>query len=208
MGEFPIQKLLQDLSLNDLLWDFDAVSFYPSAMSDEKSIYPRIETDYAFKPDLNDQLVENFNNQTFTRGSAILKTKYYDTKNLIVQHVPVKERKKKVEIIRMRNGYIINTITSIDVREVVKLGGKVIEICEGVIYHKKFEVSPFKKVIDKLFELRQKYKDEDKDVMLLLVKLIMSSIDGEQVHKDIEESYQCESEVWMMTEYDERVLDY
>ena len=44
LGEFPIHKLIQELSLNDLLWDFDAVSLYPSAMSDSKSIYPRIET--------------------------------------------------------------------------------------------------------------------------------------------------------------------
>ena len=39
LGEFPIHKLLQELSVNVLLWDFDAVSLYPSAMSDEKSFY-------------------------------------------------------------------------------------------------------------------------------------------------------------------------
>ena len=38
LGEFPIHKLLQELSLNDLLWHFDAVSLYPSAVSDENSI--------------------------------------------------------------------------------------------------------------------------------------------------------------------------
>ena len=64
---------LRKLSLNDSLWDFDAVSLYPSAMGDEKSIYPRIETGYAFNPDMNKNLVEKFNNQVFTRGSAILK---------------------------------------------------------------------------------------------------------------------------------------
>ena len=35
LGDLPIQQLLQQLKLNDLLCDFDAVSFYPSAMSDE-----------------------------------------------------------------------------------------------------------------------------------------------------------------------------
>ena len=44
--------------------------------------------------------------------------------------------------------------------------------------------------------------------MQLLVKLIMNSLYGEQIRKDIEESYQCKSEMWMTTEYDERVLDY
>ena len=31
---------------------------------------------------------------------------------------------------------------------------------------------------------------------------------GEFLRKEILESYQCKSEAWMMTEYDERVLDY
>ena len=44
--------------------------------------------------------------------------------------------------------------------------------------------------------------------MQMLVKLVLNSLYGEQIRKDIEESYQCKSEMWMMTEYDERVLDY
>ena len=44
--------------------------------------------------------------------------------------------------------------------------------------------------------------------MQLLVKLIMNSLYGEQIRKDIRKSFQCKSEMWMMTEYDERVLDY
>ena len=44
--------------------------------------------------------------------------------------------------------------------------------------------------------------------MQILVNLIMNSLNGEQIRKGIEESYQCKSEMWMMTEYDERVLDY
>ena len=66
-------------------------------MWDKSSIYPKIETGYAFTPDMNDELVEKFNNQTFTQGSAILKIKYFNPKNLIVQHLPVKEKVKKIE---------------------------------------------------------------------------------------------------------------
>ena len=36
LSELPNHKFLQQLSFKDLLWDFDAVSLYPSAMSDEK----------------------------------------------------------------------------------------------------------------------------------------------------------------------------
>ena len=77
-----------------------------------------------------------------------------------------------------------------------------------MLLRENFKVSPFKKVIDKLFDLRKKYKNENKDVMQLLVKLVMNSLYGEQKRKDIEESYECKSEAWMMAEYDERVLDY
>ena len=119
--------------------------------------------------------------------------------------MPIKEKEKKIEINRMRNGYNIDTLTSVDFQEVVKIGGKVKEIYEGVIYRENFKVSPFRKVIDKLFALRLKYKDEKNEVMHLLVKLIMKSLYGENIQKDIEEKFTCISEVWMMTEYDERV---
>ena len=157
---------------------------------------------------MNDELVEKFNNQTFTQGSAILKIKVYNPKNLIVQHLPVKGKEKKIEIIRMRNGYIINHLTSVDIQKIIKIGGKVIEIYEGVIYLENFKESPFRNVIDKLFALRQKYKDDNNDVMQLLVKLLMNSLYGESIRKDIEEKFACKSEAWMMSEYDERVKDY
>ena len=76
------------------MWDYHCVSLYPSAMWDQNSVYPRIETEYAFTKDMNYELVEKFNNQTFIQGSAILKVKYYNAKNLIVQHLPVKEKAK------------------------------------------------------------------------------------------------------------------
>ena len=84
VGELPIQKLSQEISSKDLLWDFDAVSLYPCAMSDEKLIYPRIETRYAYTKNMNDELVEKIKSGNFTQGSAILKMKYFTHKNLIV----------------------------------------------------------------------------------------------------------------------------
>ena len=177
-------------------------------MWEKNSIYPRIETGYAFTEDMNDELVEKFNTCNFNRGSAILKIKYYNPKNVTVQHIPVKEKEKKIEINRMRNVCIMDHLTSVDIQEIVKIGGKVIQIYEGVIYREIFKVSPFRKVIDKLFALRQKYKDEENDVMQLLVKFLVNSSNGEIIRKDIEEKFTCKSEAWMMAEYDERVKDY
>ena len=157
-------------------------------MWDENCIYPRIETGYAHTKDMNKKLVKKFNTQTFNQGSAILKIEYYNPKNLIVQHLLVKEREKKIEKSRMRNGYNIDHLTSVDI-QIVKIGGKVIESYEGVIYRQNFEVSPFRKVIDKLFALGQKYKDEGNEVMQLLVKLFSNSLYGEQIRKDIKEKF-------------------
>ena len=108
----------------------------------------------------------------------------------------------------MRDGYVIDHLTSVDIQENVKIGGRVIEIYEGVIYRENFKESPFRKVIDNLFALWQKYKDENNDVMQLLAKLLMNSLYGENIRKDIEEKFACKSEAWMMTEYDERGEDY
>ena len=49
-----LHKIINRVELIHLLWDFDAVSFYPSAMWDENSFYPRIETGYAYTKDMND----------------------------------------------------------------------------------------------------------------------------------------------------------
>ena len=68
-----LHKIIKRIELIHLLWDFDAVSFYPSAMWDPKSIYTKIETSYAFEKHINNELLEKFNNQTFTRGSAFFK---------------------------------------------------------------------------------------------------------------------------------------
>ena len=159
LNMLSIHKELSKLDSIKTQMDFDATSLYPSAMWDEKSVYPKIETGFAFKPHMNDVYVEAFNNQTFNEDgdeSAILTIKYYNHPDIIFQHLPVKEKVKKVEVNRMRNGYIIDTLTSVDIQEIVKIGGKMIEIYEGVLYRENFKVSPFRNVIEKLFALRQK----------------------------------------------------
>ena len=48
-------------------------------------VNPRIETACVFTKDMNDEIFEKINDQRCTQGSAILKIKYYNPKNLIVQ---------------------------------------------------------------------------------------------------------------------------
>ena len=81
----------------------------------------------------------------------------------------------------MRTGYIIDTLKSVDMQEIVKIGGEVMEIYEGVIYRKSFKISPFRNVFDKLFALRQNYRDERNNDMQLLVIFSMKSLYGEKI---------------------------
>ena len=160
---------------------------------------------------MNDVYVEAFNIQTFNHDgdeSAISRIKFYNPPNLIFEHLPVKEKTKKIEVNRMRNGYIIDTLTSVDICEIVEIGGKVIKTYEGVIYRENFKISPFRKVIEKLFASRQKYKDEKNDLIQRLVNIIMNSLYGVQIRRDINESYYCKLGTWIKTDFDENVLDY
>ena len=191
--------------------DFDATSLYPSVMWDENSVYSKSETEFVLKPNMNDVYVEAFNNQTFDEDgdeSVLLTLKFYNPPDRIFQHLPVKEKIGKVEVDRMRIGYIIDTLTSVDISEIVKIRGRVIEIYEGVIYKENFKLLPFRKVLEKLFALRQNCKDQKIDLMQELVKLIMNSLYGIQIRRDINELYYCKSETWMKTEFDQNVLGY
>ena len=76
LSDLPIHQLIKQLKIIELLWDFDCVSLYPSAMWDKKSIYPKIETGYPYTIDMNNDLVEKFNNGKFNQRSALLKNKY------------------------------------------------------------------------------------------------------------------------------------
>ena len=188
------------------MMDFDATRSYLSAMYDEKSVHLKIETRYAVKPHMNEVYVEAFNIQTFNQDgneSAILKMKYYNPPDLINQHLPIKEKLRNIEVNTMRNGNILDTFTSVDIQEIAEIGGKRIEIYEGIIYRENFRISPLRKVIENLFALRQKYIDEHRDLMQNLVELLLNRLYGVQIRKDNIEFYICKSEHWMQTEYGE-----
>ena len=108
----------------------------------------------------------------------------------------------------MRNVNIIDTLTSFDIQEIVKIGGKIFEIYEGVIYRENFKISPFRKNVETIFALRKNYKDEHNDLMQGLVKILMISLYGFHIRRDIDPSYKCKSQHWMETDYDQNVLDY
>ena len=155
--------------------DFDARSLNQSAKYDENSVYPKIEGGFAFIPHMNAVYVKSFNDGTFNQDdnqSAMLKTKYYNQPKLIFQHLPSKEKLKNLELNR------VDTLTSVDIQETVKIeiGRTVIPNYEAVIHRENFRKSPFGKVEEKLFAVRQEDKDERNDLMQCLVNLIVNSL--------------------------------
>ena len=125
---------------------------------------------------MKDNYVEAFHNQTFNQDgyeSAILKIKYYNPHqpDLIFHHLTVKEKVENKEVNRLRNGYKIDTIASVDICEINKIAGKVIQNYEAVISRENSKTGLFRKIIEKVFAARQKYTDEKNDLMQRSVKL-------------------------------------
>ena len=129
---------------------------------------------------MNDEFVERFNSNIVNQGTAILKVKYYNPPELIFQHPPVEERLNIIEGIGMGNVFIIETVTSFDIKGIIRVGGRIIELCEGVIHRERLKVNPFKRVSEKFFNLAKNFKDQGDEVMELLLEFLRSSLYGEQ----------------------------
>ena len=129
LGNLEISKELQKINKDDLLVSYDFNSLYPSAQIDKNSTWPKIETAYPFKKYMNDAVCTLFNSGRWNElnRSAFLTVKYHNPKNMIFQPLPIKEKienpyknNRLEEINRMRNGIIIDTLTSIDIVEIIK----------------------------------------------------------------------------------------
>ena len=97
LNMLSIHKELSKLDLNKTQMVFDGTSLYPSAMWDKNSVYPKIETGFAFKPHMIKTYVEAFNNKTFNEDgdeSAILTIKYY---NPLILYFNIYQLKKKLK---------------------------------------------------------------------------------------------------------------
>ena len=190
---------------------FDATRLYPSAKWDQNSLFPKIESVFAFKPHTNDVYVGASKYKTFNQEGnegAILIKIFYNPPDLIFQKIPMKEKVNNIEVDRLRNGNNTDTLTNEDIQETAKVEGKLIQVYEGVIYREIFKLSPFRKLIENLFALRQEYKAVGYDFWQKLFRLIMNSFYGVEIRKDFNEIFNCKSEHWMRKEYDYFVSDY
>ena len=146
--------------------------------------------------------------------SDFLTVKYHNPENLIFQHLPIKEKIKKPyknnrfeKIITMRNGVIIDTLTSVNIVEIVKCGGVILEVFERFFCYN-LEYNPYTDFVSDMFQKRDLFKSQGKELLQNLVKKIGLPVYGGNIRKDINEKYKCVTENWMKEIFDDRFKEW
>ena len=79
------------------------------------------------------------------------------------------------EIIGMRNGIIVDTLTSVDIVEIVKCGGLIFEVFDGFFCHN-LVYNPYTKFVTDMFENRNLWKSQGKDLHQNVAKKVGLSV--------------------------------
>ena len=136
---------------------------YPSAEIDKKITWPEIETAYPFKKYINESFCTFFKSGRWIELNrcVFLTVKYDNPENLVFQHLPVKEKIEKPyennrleEIDRMRNGILKDTLTSVDIVEIVKYRRVILEVYEGFFCHN-LECNTYTEFVTDMFEKKR-----------------------------------------------------
>ncbi|ESO88750.1 hypothetical protein LOTGIDRAFT_165163 [Lottia gigantea] len=199
------------------LMAFDANGLYASAMSDLDSEYPRAESGRPFLPEEEKEFVKLFNKQKFRPRTAILTVWFDYPKNMFFQPIPAKDKitftnkegkKETGNKIRFRNGFCHDVLTSVDIQEIVKAGGRIIRILDGIVYEENFKTPPYRDYILILRDLRNKYKREGNIVGSNCMKLLGNSLYGKSIQKDIFTTRHLWNEATLQANFDSRVKTY
>ena len=178
-GELEISKEIQKINKDDLLVSYDFNSFYPSAHIDLNNTWPEIETAYPFEKYMSDAICSLFNSGKWNELNrcAFLTVKYHNPENLVFQHLPIKEKfenpyknNRLEEINRMRSGIIKDTLSSVEIVEIVKYGCINLEVIGG-IFCLDLEYNPYTEFVTDMFEKRNLFKSQRKDLLQNLAKL-------------------------------------
>ena len=79
----------------------------------------------------------------------------------------------------MRHGLIKDTLTSFDIVEIVKCGGIILEVFEGFFCHD-LDYNPYTELVIDMFEERNLFKTQGKDLLQNLVKKWIISLWSEK----------------------------
>ena len=101
----------------------------------------------------------------------------------------------------MRNGIIIDTLTFIDIVEIAKCGGFILE----VFFCHKLEYRTYTEFVTDMFQKRNLFKSHGKDLLQNLAKKIGLSVYGCNSIKNIIKEYKSVTETRMKENFDDRV---
>ena len=107
----------------------------------------------------------------------------------------------------MRYGIIIDTLTFVDIVESVECGGVILKIFEWFFSHN-LEYNPYTEFVTDMFEERDLFKSQGKDLLQNLAKKIGILVYGGNFRKDTNEEYKCVTEAWMRETFDDRVKEW
>jgi hypothetical protein len=208
-----IDLQIKNLPSKDVLISQDANSLYPSAMADKNSEFPKAESSRPIKQEEKKHFTNLFNQQNFRPRTGIFKVYYEYPTDLFLQNMPAKDSfilddEKKTDLVRFRNGKIYDVLTSVDIQEIVRCGGRIICIFDGIVYDENFQESPFKKYVEELYNLRLCYKKEGNVVGSELIKLLLNSLYGKTVQKDIVTNYHLWNENTLRKNYTTDVKNF
>ena len=172
-------------------------SLNPSAQIDKNSNWPKMGTAYSFKKYMNESICSLYNSgrSNGLAKSAFLTVNYHNPESFVFQQLPVKGKIKNPyknnrfeEINRVRSGIIIDFLTNVDIVEIVKYGGIILKVCEGLFCHH-LEYNPYTEFVTEMFEKRDLIKSQGEDLLQNLAKKIELSVYGGNIRKDINEEY-------------------
>ena len=107
----------------------------------------------------------------------------------------------------MRNGIVICTLTCIDIVELVICAGIFSEVYECSFCHN-LEFNPHTESVSVVFQKRDLFKSQGKDLLKNLAKKIGISFFGGNLRKDINKEYERVTETWMREVFNDRVKEW
>ena len=142
--------------------------------------------------------------------SSFLTVKHYNPEKLVFQHLPLKQKIKNPyknnrleEIIRMRNGIIVDTLTSVETVETVKCGGVASEVFEG-FFCQNLGYNPYTEFVTDMFEKRDLFESQGNDLLQNVAKKIGLSVYCGNIRKIINEENKCFNDNWMTENFDNK----
>ena len=108
---------------------------------------------------------------------------------------------------RSRNGVITNTLNSVDIVEMVKCLGVVLDVFDGVFCHIK-HYNQCTEFANDLYSERDRFKKQGKGLLQTLAKKIAKSVYGGNLRWDVNEQFECVTDNWTEGNYDDGVKEW